>query len=295
MISEELLAQIESIQLRAGHQVTEALAGNYISAFRGQGMEFDEVREYVPGDDVRSIDWNVTARMQQPFIKVFREEREMTLMLVVDVSSSLQFGTTGRFKIELACEMAAVLAYLAIRNNDKVGLIVFSDTVEKFVPPKKGRGHVWRIIREVLAHESQGEGTDIKQALDFMMQVQKRRSLCFLISDFFAADYTRSLQIAARRHDLVAINTEDRRERELPRIGIVDMIDPETGNLVSVDTSSNLFQEHLAKYWREHDEQMTATLRRAGVDQIQLETGKSVVDPLVDYMLRREKRKVMHG
>ena len=190
MLSPEIIKQIRHIQFKAGHLVTDALAGEYSSAFKGLGMEFDKVREYTEGDDVRTIDWNVTARMNQPFVKVYREEREMTLMLMVDVSASLNFGTTRKFKNEIAAELAAILAFLATKNNDKVGLIVFSDHVEQFMPPQKGRAHIWRIIRAVLTHKSHGRTTDIKCAFDFLAKVSPRKSMCFLLSDFYCQRLT---------------------------------------------------------------------------------------------------------
>ncbi|TWW07836.1 DUF58 domain-containing protein, partial [Planctomyces bekefii] len=253
MLSPEVLKQIRGLELKAGHLVTEAMAGNYVSAFKGRGMEFDEVREYVPGDDIRSIDWNVTARMRQPFVKVLKEEREQTLMLMVDVSPSQMFGTTGRKKQEMAAEMAAVLAFLAIRNNDKVGLVVFSDHVEEFIPPKKGRGHVFRIISTVLTHQGSGKTTDINQALQYTMQMLNRKSLLFVISDFWAKGFEQQLKMAGRRHDVVCVRTLDPIEAELPRVGFLALRDLETGEEVIVDSSDREVGRRFMELVRKRD------------------------------------------
>jgi len=291
MLPPSVVQQIRMIQLKAGHLVTDALAGNYLSAFKGRGMEFDEVRAYVPGDDVRSIDWNVTARVGEPYVKVLREERELTLMLMVDVSASQAFGTTGRLKNELAAELAAVLAFLAIRSNDKVGLIVFSDHVEHYIPPKKGRGHVFGIIKAVLTHTSQGQKTDVAGALDYMTRVLKRRSMCFLISDFWAADYERSLRLAARRHDLIAVRVQDPRERELPPAGLVAFQDSETGDQVLVDTSDAGVRADYARIMAARDYELGQSFGKLGIGQFAIGTEGSVVQPLVRYLRERERRR----
>lgn len=292
MLSKEILRQIAQIEMKAGFLARDVLAGEYASAFKGQGMEFDEVREYVPGDDVRTIDWNVTARMRHPFVKIYREEREMTLMLLVDVSASQQFGSTGRHKRAMATELAAILAFLAIRNNDKVGLIVFSDHVEQFIPPKKGRAHVWHIIREVLTFEPRGRGTDVGQALDYLMRVTKRRASCFLISDFLASDFERRLQVASRKHDLVCVRVEDPREAELPAAGIVELVDLEDGRMRALDTSNPQVRARWAASWNERREQLLRLFRRGKIDSFAVSTATPVVDALVAYLRQRERRRV---
>lgn len=291
MLSPEVIRQIRMIQFKAGHLVTEAMAGNYTSAFKGTGMEFEEVREYVPGDDVRSIDWNVSARMQAPFVKVHKEERELTLMLMIDVSPSQRFAGVGRKKSELTAEMAAVLAFLATRNNDKVGVITFSDHIESYIPPKKGRGHVWNIIRSVLTTEGSGKKTDIACALDFLAKTTKRRSTCFLISDFYAQDYERSLAIAARRHDLVCIKTVDPLEERFAEAGYVELEDAETGRSMIVDTRSPKFQKIYSDMQKKHDAERVRQLRRMGVDSFNLRSDGSVVDPLIKFLAERGGRR----
>jgi uncharacterized protein (DUF58 family) len=291
MLSPEVLKQIKTLELRAGHLVTDALAGNYLSAFKGRGMEFDEVREYVPGDDVRTIDWNVTARMNAPFVKVLREERELTLMLMVDVSPSQSFGTVARAKREVAAELAAVLAFLATRNNDKVGLICFSDHVEQFIPPKKGRGHVWSIIRSVLTHEGKGRRTDVAATLDFLGRVTSRRAMSFLISDFWASGYEQAMRLAARRHDLVAVRVRDPRELSMPRAGVVSFQDLESGELVTLDMGNRKVRERYAALMEEEERRLTGFFRRCGIGAITVRTGEPVVAPLVRYLRERERKK----
>ena len=297
MLSKELIKQIKHIQLRAGHMATEALSGEYVSAFKGQGMEFDEVREYIPGDDVRAIDWNVTARMNHPFIKVFREEREMTLLLAVDVSASQSFGSVAaagqkpRNKRLLTAEMAAVLAFLAIRNNDKVGLVAFSDHIELFIPPKKGRGHVWRIIREVMTHNDSRGQTDLAGAFEFVVRVLKRKSLVFFISDFLATDYEKALRLAAGRHDLVCVSVTDPLEEQFGGGGMVQVADAETGALTLVDTSSAAFRAAYQRNAKDRSQALALKLRALGVDHFRISTDKPLVDPLAEYMRFREKRR----
>lgn len=289
MLAPELLQQIRRIQLKAGHTVTNALAGNYLSAFKGQGMEFDEVREYVPGDDVRMIDWNVTARMEQPYVKVLREEREMTLMLMVDVSRSQGFGTERRDKRETAAELAAVLAFLAIRNNDKVGLMVFSDHVERFIPPKKGRAHVFGIIRAVLTEKGAGERTDVGGALDQMTRLMTRRSLCFLISDFWAEGYELPLKLAARRHEVVCARVEDPRERTLPAAaGLLELEDRETGERVVVDAGDARVRAWYETRAKERAKELERTFRRAGCGQLTVAAEVGVATPLLRFLRQRE-------
>jgi uncharacterized protein (DUF58 family) len=290
MLSPDIIRQIRMIELKAGHLVTEAMAGSYVSAFKGTGMEFEEVREYVPGDDVRMIDWNVTARMHVPYIKVHKEEREMTLMLMIDVSPSQRFSGSGRRKNELSADMAAVLAFLAIRNNDKVGLIAFSDHVETFIPPKKGRGHVWNIIRTVLTLEGSGKKTDISCALDFLGRMAKRRTTCFLISDFYADNFEKSLAVAARRHDMNCIRTVDPLEEQYAAVGYVELEDAETGKTIIVDAKSKRFQTMFQDLQKKYEEDRVKLFRRMGANMFSLRSDGSVVDPLVKFLAERGSR-----
>ena len=291
MLSPEILKQVRAIQLKAGHLVTEALAGNYLSAFKGRGMEFDEVREYVPGDDVRTLDWNVTARMGAPFVKVLREERELTLMTLVDVSPSQGFGSGERTKTAVAAELAAVLAFLAIRNQDKIGLMAFSDHVEEFLPAKKGRGHVWTIIRTVLSHQGRGVGTNIALALDALSRYVQRRSLCFLISDFWTDGFERALAIAGRRHDLVAVRIRDPLERSLPNVGAMLIEDLETKAPTWVDTSDPRVRAAYAQAAREREQALTNLCRKHRVDTFTVDTDGSTTAPLLRYLRQREARR----
>lgn len=289
-LSPDVIKQIRSLEFKARHLVTDALAGNYLSAFRGRGMEFDEVREYVPGDDIRLIDWNVTARMQVPFVKVHREERELTLMLMVDVSPSQNFGTKSRMKRELAAELAAVLAFLAIRNHDKVGLIVFSDHVEKFILPQKGRAHVWNIIRSVLTHQSTGATTDIASALTFMLKVVRKRAMAFLISDFWAQGYEAGLRMAARRHDLICARTADPLELGLASAGLVAFKDAESGATRFLDTSRKDVRELFSEISRERDEFLKRSCSKSGADYLTFLTEEPISQSLAKYFQSRQSR-----
>ena len=233
-LSPELFAKIKAIQIRTQRVVNDVFAGEYESAFKGRGMEFEEVREYRPGDDIRHIDWKVTARMGHPFVKVHREERELTVMLVVDVSSSGAFGTGAKLKNEVAAELAALLAYTAIKSNDRVGLVIFSDRIERYIPPKKGSSHVWRVIREILSFRPTRRSTDLAGALEYLSKVVRRRSVVFVISDFLDEGFEERVRISGRRHDVTAISVGDRRERELPAIGILELEDAETGETILI-------------------------------------------------------------
>ncbi|HYW68387.1 MAG TPA: DUF58 domain-containing protein, partial [bacterium] len=235
MIPQEILKKIRRIEIRTRRLVADVFSGEYQSVFKGRGMEFTEVREYLPGDDIRSIDWNVTARTGTPYIKKFEEERELTIMFVVDASGSGAFGSVSRFKAELAAELCAVLAFSATRNNDRVGLVMFSDRIEKVVPPQKGRRHVLRVVRELLYSTPEGTGTDIPMALDYLANVVRRHAVVFLVSDFQTSGYDRALAVANRRYDLIAVDVSDPREQELPRVGLVELEDAETGERISVD------------------------------------------------------------
>ncbi len=291
MIPKELLKKVRQIQIRTARTVNDLLAGQYHSAFRGRGMEFEEVCPYQIGDDVRLIDWNVSARYGEPFIKKFREERELTVMLVVDVSGSGMFGSERQFKLDVAAELCAVLAFSAIRSNDKVGLILFTDQVEKYVPAKKGTRHVLRIIRELLYHTPQRRGTDIAEALGFLNRVTRRKSVCFLVSDFIATDFEAALRIATRRHDLIPITISDPREWELPNVGLVELEDPETGEWTLVDTASKRVRRQFATDAANRAIAREEMFRKMDTEAIDVRTDRSYVDPLVQYFRRRERRK----
>ena len=271
--------------------VNDVLAGQYHSAFRGRGMEFEEVSHYQFGDDVRLIDWNVSARYGEPFIKKFREERELTVMLVVDVSPSGLFGSSDQFKLDYATELCAVLAFSAIRSNDKVGLILFTDDVEQYIPAKKGTKHVLRIIRELLYHQPRGRGTDIAAALNFLNRVTPRRSVCFLVSDFLATDYDAALRIARRRQDLIPIVVTDPRELELPNVGFIEVEDAETGRRSLVDTSSRSLRRQYAAKAARLALRREEMFKRIDTPVIEVRTDRSYVDPLVRFFHKRERRR----
>lgn len=292
MLPSEILKKIKNIHIRTTHLVNAVMAGEYESAFKGRGMEFEEVREYQPGDDIRSIDWNVTARMGAPFVKIYREERELTVMLLVDVSFSGRFGTVNRFKNELSAEIAAVLAYLAIRNNDKVGLLIFSDRVEKFLPPKKGKSYVWRVIREVLSYTPKHKGTDIGVALDFLNRVLNRKAICFLISDFLTAGYERSLKITNKEHDMIAITVTDPKETELPEVGLVEIEDAETGENILIDTGDYMFRKGFDFLVKSELAQRENLFKSINLDSINIRTDTSYIHPIIKFFKMREKRMI---
>lgn len=289
-IPREILKQVRRIEIRTRGLVNEVFSGEYHSAFKGRGMSFAEVREYQYGDDIRNIDWNVTARSGTPFVKVYEEERELTVMLVVDVSASGQFGSRERLKGELGVEICALLAFSAIKNNDKVGLIIFSDRIEKFVPPRKGRRHVLRVLRELLYHEPEGRGTDIEGALEYLTHVQRKRAVAFLVSDFQDRGFERALAVAGRRHDMVAIRIGDRREEELPPVGLVELEDPETGERVVVNTSDPDFRRTFSEEVRRTRADLDRSLRRSKVDVIDVVTGRPYVRPLMRFFDERGRR-----
>ncbi len=289
-ISVELLQKIRAIQIKTGHLVTELMAGEYVSAFKGRGMEFNSVREYAPGDDVRLIDWNVTARMDQPFIKEYIEERELNVMLMVDVSSSGEFGSTGKFKNEISAEVASILAFAAIRNNDKIGLIVFSNKIEHYIPPKKGKAHVWNIIRTILNYQPEGRLTDLNIPLEYLLKIQKRKCIAFLISDFQATNYETNVKLARQKHDLVAISISDPREKDLPKIGLINLRDSESGETLLIDTDNREMAKLLTSYEREKRGKFKKLFRSIGVDTIEIDTDGSLVEPIIRYFKIREKR-----
>lgn len=286
----ELLRQIKGIHLRTRRLVTDAMAGEYESAFKGRGMEFEEVRAYQPGDDVRHIDWNVTARTGAPFVKVHREERELTVMLLVDVSSSGAFGSGEKLKNEVAAEIAATLAWTAIRSHDRVGLVVFSDRVERYIPPKKGRAHVWRVVREILTFKPSGSGTDLAAAIDFLGKVARKRVVGFVISDFLDAGWEEGLRVLAARHDLTAVAIGDRREIELPACGLLELEDAETGELLLVDTSDRKAMAELARISARDRTRRTQMLRGAGIGELTIAAERPWVDSLVRFFHTKERR-----
>jgi len=290
MIPQEVMQQIRRIQIRTSHVVNDILAGQYESVFKGQGMEFKEVREYVPGDDVRMIDWHVTARTSVPHVKLLVEERELTVMLIVDASGSGRFGSVARFKNELAAELCAVLAFSAIKNNDKVGLIIFTDEVELYVPPSKGRQHVLRVIREVLFFEPKGTGTDIPGALHFLNGVTKRRAVAFLVSDFMADDYEVPLRIANRRHDMIAVAVTDPREEILPDVGLVSVRDAETGREFLADSGDSQVRKAYAQAARHRAQVRDQIFQRTRVDAIHVRTDRSYVEEIYRFFRMRERR-----
>jgi uncharacterized protein (DUF58 family) len=290
MLPREVIRQIRRLQLKARRAVEDLLGGEYHSVFKGTGIAFEEVREYQPGDDIRAIDWNVTARIGHPFVKRFIEERELTVMLLVDCSGSHQFGTRVQQKREVAAELAAVLAFSAISNNDKVGLVAFTDRVERFVPPRKGTRHVLRLIRDVLFFQPQRRGTSLREALDYLNRVMHRRVIVFLLSDFLDRGYERSLKRTGRRHDLVAVRIADPREEELPAVGLLELEDAETGERLLLDTNSRKVREAYAKAARARHEALQELTRSARVDLVDVSTDGSHLDSLIRFFRLRERR-----
>jgi uncharacterized protein (DUF58 family) len=286
----EILRQVKLIELRTRGLVNSVFTGEYRSVFKGQGMEFSEVREYQPGDEVRSIDWNVTARMRRPFVKRYIEERELTVMLVVDLSGSERFGTVKRFKSELASELAAVLAMSAVRNNDRVGVLLFTDRIEHVIPPRKGRRHVLRIIRDLLAFEPVGRGTDMVAAIDYVARMLNEHAIVFIVSDFLEDDISHPIKLLAQRHDVVAVTVEDPSERDLPDIGIARLIDPETGETFEVDTSHPDVRGSYAQRVSTEREERKHLLRRLAIDEVAVRTEAGVVEPLLRFFRARETR-----
>ncbi len=290
MISRELVKKLKKIEIFTSRLANDQLAGSYHSVFKGRGMAFSEVRQYQPGDDVRFIDWNVSARMNDTYVKVFTEEREMTVMLMVDLSASERFGSVDKPKIETVAEVAALLAFSAIKNNDRVGLILFTDRVERYVPPKKGRSHVMRVVTEILNADPEGEGTDLGVALDLLGGIGKRRTVAFLISDFIADQYEKPLKVVSAKHDVIPIQIVDPREDELPDVGLALVEDLETGELVEVDTS-NL--DVRADYAREAQRQRAARehlFRRLQLDHVTVSTDRDFVKPLTELFRLRQRR-----
>jgi uncharacterized protein (DUF58 family) len=281
METSELLKKVRHIEIKTRGLSNQIFSGEYHSAFKGKGMTFSEVREYQYGDNIRDVDWNVTARFNRPFIKVFEEERELTVVLLIDVSGSKNFGTRSQYKIELMTEIAAVLSFSAINNNDKIGVIMFSDKVEKFIPPQKGRKHILRIIQELLNFEPSSKQTNIAGALEYFTNAIKKRCIGFVISDFIDSDFKNALTIASRKHDMVALRLYDQREEELPSMGFVQMVDAESGSTKWVDTSSKSVRDSYKQWWIEHSANLDSTFKRSGVDYTSIATGDDYVKPLI--------------
>lgn len=286
----EILKKVRRIEIKTRGLSRNIFSGHYHSAFKGRGMAFSEVREYQFGDDIRNIDWNVTARFNTPFLKIFDEERELMVMLLIDVSGSNEFGTQGSFKEELMTEIAAVLAFSAIQNNDKVGVIFFSDKIEKFIPPKKGTSHILRIIRELIDFKPESQGTNISEALRYLTNAIKKRCTAFIISDFMDQSFEPSIKIASGKHDLVAIRVFDAREAELPSIGMMEVFDKESSGRVWVDTSSKRVRDNYRLWWKNHEKNIDGIFKRSGIDTTGISTGQDYVKPLMKLFTLREMR-----
>ena len=288
METSEIIKKVRKIEIKTRGLSSNIFAGQYHSAFKGRGMAFSEVREYQFGDDVRDIDWNVTARFHHPYVKVFEEERELTVMLLIDVSGSLDFGTQKQMKRDMVTEIAATIAFSAIQNNDKIGVVFFSDKIEKYIPPKKGRKHILYIIREMLDFHPESKRTDVKQAVEFLSSVQKRRTTAFILSDFYVRnDFQQSLQIANRKHDVVAIQVYDQRARELPDVGLMKVVDAETGFEQYVDTSSKRLRDAYRKYWQSRQSQLLETFNKSNVGNVSIATNEDFVKALLMLFKQR--------
>ena len=290
MLPSELIKKLRKIEITTRKAVDETLSGQYHSVFKGRGMTFEEVRQYQPGDDIRTIDWNVTARMDEAYVKVFTEERELTVMLLVDMSASQEFGTVPKSKAEIAAEVAGLLAFSAISNSDRVGLVLFTDRIELFVPPKKGRKHVMRLITDILTFEPKGRGTDMKLALETLIRVQKKTAVTFLISDFIAENYEEPLRIAARKHDLIPIVLSDPMESVLPDLGLAMVENPETGERLLLDTSSGAVREYFERTVRTRREAEDKTFKKLSMDFVRLSSATDFVKPLTGFFRARASR-----
>jgi len=290
MIDKELLKQVREIEIRTKGLVNQVFSGEYHSVFKGKGMEFSEVREYQFGDDIRNIDWNVTARFGHPFIKIFEEERELTVILMIDLSGSLSFGTREKTKQRVAAEISAILSFSALKNNDKVGLILFTDKIEKFVPPRKGRKHVLRIVREILSFKPEGNKTNLKLALEYLNTTIKKRSIVFFLSDFIDKGFEKILSVVSKRHDFIALSIEDIREKDLINIGLVKFFDAETGQEFFVDTSNKNFLDFYKKKRLELAKSRQYLFRVNRIDNINISVGEDYIKPLVQFFKVREKR-----
>jgi len=290
MLSEALFKKIQRFHFTTKRLANDLFAGQYESAFKGRGMEFAEVREYQIGDDIRTIDWNVSARFGRPFVKVFHEERELTVILILDLSGSHLFGTKGKFKRELLAEVAGMLAFLAIRTNDKVGAILFSSGVEKYIPPKKGASHVWRLIKEIFTYEPQDLSTNIDAVLTYLNRVAKRHTILFLISDCMDTGFEKSLRLTAKKHDLTVIRVTDPAEEVLPEVGMIALKDPETGETALINSNSKRLRERWRAYRKEQTDYLRDLFRRAGIDHVELVTNGPVVEPLTRLFEMRRRR-----
>jgi uncharacterized protein (DUF58 family) len=290
METSDLLKKVRKIEIKTRGLSNQLFSGEYHSAFKGRGMIFSEVREYQPGDDIRSIDWNVTARFNHPYVKVFEEEREMTVMLLVDVSASGSFGTQKQIKQDLITELCAVLAFSSIQNNDKIGVIFFSDKIEKFIPPKKGKTHTLRIIRDLIEFRPANKGTDVKVALRYLTNLIRKRSIAFIISDFMSPDFGDALKIANKKHDMIALRIFDKREREMPDVGLVQFVDAESGQARWIDTSDKKVRAHFFEKGRQIDAKLRDIFNKSGVDTALINTADSYIQPLMGLFKRRESR-----
>ena len=291
MDTSDIIKKVRKIEIKARGLSSNVFAGQYHSAFKGRGMAFSEVREYQYGDDVRDIDWNVTARFHRPYVKVFEEERELTVMLLIDVSGSLDFGTQKQMKRDMVTEIAATIAFSAIQNNDKIGVVFFSDKIEKYIPPKKGRKHILYIIREMLDFHAQSPRTDVNQAVEFLSNVAKRRCTAFVLSDFYVRkDFLQSMTIANRKHDVVAIQVYDQRAKELPDVGLMKMVDAETGHEQYIDTSSTQLRRAYTKYWQDRQKTLKETFNKSNVDCISIATNDDFVKALLLLFKMRNER-----
>jgi uncharacterized protein (DUF58 family) len=290
METSDILKKVRKIEIKTRGLSHQIFSGHYHSAFKGKGMTFSEVREYQYGDDIRNIDWNVTARFNHPYVKIFDEERELTVMLVIDVSGSNEFGTRQQLKEDLMTEIAAVLAFSAIQNNDKVGVLFFSDRVEKFIPPKKGKSHILRIIRELIDFHPQSQKTNISEGLRFLTNAIKKKSIAFVISDFMDQGFEQSLRIARRKHDIVAVRVYDQRETEIPAMGLLKVFDKETGKSLWVDTNDPGLRSNFTRHWDQHNAMLNTLFKRLGVDMASITTGEDYVRPLMNLFKIRESR-----
>jgi uncharacterized protein (DUF58 family) len=290
METTDLLKKVRKIEIKTRGLSSHIFSGEYHSAFKGRGMAFSEVREYTPGDDIRSIDWNVTARFNHPFVKVFEEERELTVILLVDVSASGSFGTRVQMKKDLITELCAVLSFSAIQNNDKIGIIFFSDKIEKFIPPKKGKTHILRIIRELIEFKAENQKTNISQALRYLTHAIKKRSIAFVISDFMDSDFESAMKLANKKHDVVALQIYDQRETELPDVGLVRLRNAETGEMLWVDTGQAQVRNNYNQWWKQYQKQLFEIFGKSGVDNTKIRTDESYVQPLMRLFKMRESR-----
>jgi uncharacterized protein (DUF58 family) len=288
--TKDIFKKVRKIEIKTRGLSHQIFSGHYHSSFKGRGMAFSEVREYQYGDDIRNIDWNVTARFNHPYIKIFEEERELTVMLLIDVSGSNEFGTRQQLKEEQMTEIAAVLAFSAIQNNDKVGVIFFSDKIEKFIPPKKGTSHILRIIRELIDFHPESQKTNIAEGLRYLTNAIKKRCTAFIVSDFMDHGFENALKIASNKHDIVALRIYDQREMELPKMGLVKVYNKETGKKMWIDTTSRKVRENYTRWWREHDQYMSNLFVRSGIDAATIRTDQDYVKPLVNLFKRREAR-----